>query len=157
MGLEYSLYLRSEKSLQELTENYLLLENIHLEKNIKDNLIEIDSIYEILGFIIYLYSGIDKYFSYEIDKKMIENRWHGKYNCLSFEFNKSFDNSIAKTNMINIVIKVLEETTSDVLLLFNSDVLILERKDSKLYLNDKIGFWNEKSLSDKMTLYKRSR
>ena len=54
--------------------------------------------------------------------------------------------------MMDICINILNNTNEDAVLLFNGDVLILERVNGIVKVNNNFGFWNSEELLAKVKL-----
>lgn len=149
MALEYKLQIKSKISLLNLVENYLTGKNILFSKeNISKGL----SLYlhESLGFIVSILFSENIYFEYLINKNhIIEDEWDYSSD-IHFRLDKFYDNLLVRLNMIDLCIYVLNNTVEDAKLLFNGDVLVLERNEGVISINKNFGFWNSDELLNKV-------
>lgn len=82
---------------------------------------------------------------------MIEENWDYSTN-IHFRLDKFYDNLLGRSNMIDMCIYVLNNTKDDAKLLFNGDILVLERNNGIVNINKNFGFWNSKELINKTSL-----
>jgi len=149
MALEYDLYFKGRPSLPEKIENILTSKKVNFKKDHAEGLVCFD-LYNFLGFVLTIFIRDNKYFNYLISETQTkENEWK-KTSVVSFRLNKDYNYLGARLNMLDIVVYILKESDEDVILLFNSDVMILEREGGKIVLNKAAGFWSSKDLLDKI-------
>lgn len=150
MALEYDLYFKGNPSLPEKIENVLTSKKVNFKKDCTEGLVCFD-LYDFLGFVVTISSRDNKYFNYLINETQTkENEWK-KSSVVSFRLNKDYNYLEARLNMLDIVIYILNESDEDAILLFNSDVLILEREGGRIVLNKTAGFWSSQDLFDKVS------
>jgi hypothetical protein len=150
MSLKYDFFFKEKvaSSEFELMDKFLKEKNIQYSKKINDNQIYFN-VYEKLGFEIYIFMEDTHFFDYEINDTYLEYEWDN-CTCISFDVNKFFDNQRVKSNMLEIVIAFLKSNAYDAVLLFNGDVLILDRKKGIVNANLESGFWKSKELLIKL-------
>ncbi len=149
MALEYKLHIKSKISLLNLVENYLTGKNIIFSK---ENISKGVNLYlhESLGFIVSILFSEKIYFEYLINKNhSIEDEWDYSSD-IHFRLDKFYDNLLVRLNMIDVCIYVLNNTEGDAKLLFNGDVLVLERIKGVISINKNFGFWNSDELLNKV-------
>lgn len=149
MALEYRLQIKTKISLFNFVESYLYERNISFSKEIIKNGINI-YLYEVLGFMISIFSSDKIYFEYLINNnETFEEEWDYS-NDIYIRFDKSFDNLHARLNMIDMCVYILNNTKDDAKLLFNGDILVLEKKKGIISINKNFGFWNSVDLIAKI-------
>ncbi|MBF7089945.1 hypothetical protein IUY40_00070 [Flavobacterium sp. ALJ2] len=151
MALEYDLNIKSKKIFSQKLGKYLISKEYIYEKKHEEKLVIFD-LYKPLGFIISLFVIENKYFDYiSNENQCIEKEWHYS-SLISFRLDKDYDYLNVRINMLDIIIFILNQTKDDLLLLFNGDILILERTNGKIILNKNAGFWNSDKLIKKITI-----
>lgn len=73
------------------------------------------------------------------------------FTSVLFRINKFEDLQVAKKRVLLAVLAMIHETTSDLALLFNGEILVLIRRNGILTLNENAGFW-EDGLAEMITL-----
>lgn len=141
MALEYRLNIESKKSLALDFEKYLSQERISFEReNLNTSVCY--NLFKILGFLVSFIVRDNCYFSYLVrEDESLEKEWDYS-SVISFRLDKFYDNSLAKLNMIKICGYILNNTKDDAILLFNGDILVLERINGVVKVNNNFGFWN---------------
>lgn len=152
MALEYDLNIKSKSIFSQKIDKHLTTKGYIFEKEFKENS-AIFNLYKPLGFILSLFIVENKYFDYiNNENQNIEKEW--QYSTLiSFRLDKNYDYLNVRINMLDIISFILNQTKDDALLLFNGDVLILERINGKIILNKNTGFWNSDELIKKITIF----
>lgn len=151
MALEYRLQVKTEISLFNFIENYLIEKNISFLKEGVNKGANI-YLYEVLGFMISFIISKKMFFDYIINEsEFIEREWDYSSN-IYFRLDKFYDDLLARLNMMDICINILNNTNEDAVLLFNGDVLILERVNGIVKVNNNFGFWNSEELLAKVKL-----
>ena len=69
---------------------------------------------------------------------------------INFRLDKFYDNLQVRLNMIEFCIYILNKIDDDAIILFNGELLVLERINGILKINDNFGFWNSNLLVDKL-------
>ncbi|OXA72594.1 hypothetical protein B0A56_13715 [Flavobacterium columnare NBRC 100251 = ATCC 23463] len=149
MALEYRLQIKTKVSLVNLVVSYIKERNILFSK---ENTSKGVNLYlrEALGFIISILFSEKVYFEYLIDENhTIEEEWEYS-NDIHFRLDKFYDNLLARLNMIDVCIYMLSNTEGDAKLLFNGEVLVLERSNGIIRINKNFGFWNSDELLNKV-------
>lgn len=144
MSLKYDFFLNEKVIDFEPIERLLKEKNIPYSKKADDRRIYFDA-YEDLGFEICIFRENTSYFEYQINDTCHAYEWND-CTCVSFEVNKFFDNQKVKSNMLEMIIALFKSNAFDALLLFNGDVLILDRKNGKISPDLKSGFWKSNDL-----------
>jgi len=145
MALEYRLQIKTEVSLLHIIENYLKERYLLFSKQKNKN----SDFYlnEELGFMISILFSKEIFFEYLLsENQVVEEKWDYS-NDIYFRLDKFYDNLLAKINMIEICIYILNNTKEDAKLIFNGDILVLERINGSININKNFGFWNEDLLS----------
>lgn len=149
MALEYRLQVKTEMSLFNFVVSYLNERKISFSEEIIDKGINI-YLYEKMGLMISIALPGKAFFDYMINKsQMIQDEWDYSSN-INFRLDKSHNNLIARLNMIDVCCYILKNTTEDAILLFNGDILVLERTNGKVIANNGFGFWNSEELKNKV-------
>lgn len=149
MALEYRLQIKTKMTLFNFVERYLKEKNILFSK---ENISKGVNLYlfEVLGFMISILYSDKIYFDYLIkENQTYEEEWDYS-NDIYFRFDKSYDNLLARLNMIDMCIYILNNTKEDAKLLFNGDILVLEKKKDVISINMNFGFWNSDDLLAKL-------
>jgi hypothetical protein len=103
-----------------------------------------------LGFMISVLFSEKISFDYLIsEKQIVEENWDYSSD-MHFRLDKFYDNFLSRLNMIELCIYVLNNTKEDARLLFNGDILVLERTNGVININKNFGFWNSDDLLDKI-------
>jgi hypothetical protein len=146
MALEYKFYLNSKISVSEVLDKYFSEEKIEMN-NCSDNPNFYDC-YSSSGFSIMIRNLNSLIFDYaEIESEFFEIEF--KPCCeLVFRLDKFYDNSISKLNMITICDNILSLISSDAILLFNGELVVLKRIDGIFSINRNFGFWNTTELEN---------
>jgi len=155
MALEYDLYFKCNGALFEKLDSFFNLKQISFKKDTIDRIVKYN-LFDVLGFLITILNVNNHYFDYLVNKTdSVQKEWECS-SIISFRLKKNFksDDDYLKvlSNMLDIILFLLKETEGDAILLFNGDLMILERENSKLVLNGETEFWNLKGLSDKIKL-----
>lgn len=149
MALEYRLQIKSKLNLLNFVGKFLKENKISFSVENSNNCINL-YLCDILGFMISILFSETVYFEYLIDKnEIVEEEWEYSSD-LHFRLDKFCDNLKARMNMIDICIYILNNTNEDVKLLFNRDILVLERNHSVITINKNFGFWNSDELLNKI-------
>lgn len=148
MSLKYDFFLKEKAVDSGPIDRFLKERDVPYSKKINDNQIYFD-VYEKLGFEIYIFIEKTHFFEYEVNNTYLEYEWHN-CTCISFDVNKFFDNQKVKSNLLEIVIAFLKLNSFDAVLLFNSDVLILNQKNGDVKANLESDFWKSKELLTKL-------
>lgn len=145
MALEYRLQIKTQVSLLHIIENYLKERClIFLKQKYKSSDFYLK---EELGFMISILSSKKIFFEYMLsENQVVEEKWDYS-NDIYFRLDKFYDNVLAKINMIEICIYILNNTKEDAKLIFNGDILVLERINGLIHINKNFGFWNGDLLS----------
>lgn len=149
MALLYQFKIKTQSSIINLIESYLKDKEIEYYPERYSNTTTI-SLYKVLGFSISLsYSELD-YLEYAIDNTSIQElKWDCSWN-ITFQFDKFYDNLSAKLNMLDLCCYILSYTKEDVILVFNGELLILNREDGIVNMNNSFNFWNSDELIRKI-------
>lgn len=118
------------------------------KSNKHDSCIEIDCFIKKLGYTLYLTeSGKPPYDAYDF-KFLSKEFKYGKQ--LDFRFLNNFDDyDIRFQTMLSIVFSLISKIRENVLLVINGDTLLgFFSKDSKIYINNKYGTWDNKYFSE---------
>ncbi|GAA5042305.1 hypothetical protein GCM10011506_44340 [Marivirga lumbricoides] len=151
MALEYRLQVKTKMSLSSLVESYLNEKRILFSK---ENITKGENVYcyEGLGFMVSILFSEKIFFEYLIsENKTIEEDWDYSID-IHFRLDKFYDNLLARINMIDMCIYLLNNTREDARLLFNGDILVLERTNGIISINKNFGFWNSDDLLNKINL-----
>jgi hypothetical protein len=150
MALEYDIHIKSKILFFEKVETFLNSRKYIFEKEYSDNLV-IFNLYNQLGFIISFFIKENNYFNYLNSKnESIEKEWNFS-SGISFRLNKSYDYLAAKLNMLDIIVYILNETKEDSIVIFNGDIMILEKTEGKIKLNEHIEFWSNVELKNRIS------
>lgn len=151
MALEYRLQIKTKMTLFNFAEGYLKKKNILFSKESIDKGVNI-YLYEALGFMISILFSEKIFFEYLVGEN-ITNEEEWEYSSdLHFRLDKFYDNLNARLNMIDICIYILNNVNDDAKLLYNGDILVLERTNGNITINENFGFWNSDELLNKIKL-----
>lgn len=152
MALEYRLQIKTKMSLFNFVEDYLNEKNILFSKENINNGMNL-YLYETLGFMISILPTEKVFFEYLIaENQIIETDWNYS-SSIYFRLDKFYDNLMVRSNMIDMCIYILNNTIDDAKLLFNGDVLVLEKNNDIISINKNFGFWNSDDLLNKINLF----
>ncbi|MGL4629725.1 MAG: SitI3 family protein [Leadbetterella sp.] len=145
MALEYRLQIKTKISILNFLESYLTEKSFSYSKKNLNKAVTL-YLWDLLGFSITISHSDKVFFDYLVNEnKTIEEKWDYSNN-ITFRFDKFYDNLHARTNMLEICNYHIINTKEDIRLLFNGDVLVLERTDSVVNINKNFGFWNSDDL-----------
>lgn len=151
MALEYRLQIKTKTPLSYFLDSYLKEKNILFSKDETEKDIRV-YLCDLLGFTISVLLSRNVCFDYQITKnQFIEEEWNYSSD-MYFRLDKFYDNLLARLNMLDLCIYVLNNTSEDARLLFNGDVLVLERTNGKININKNFGFWNSHVLIDRLEM-----
>lgn len=92
------------------------------------------------GFALSAFASKHGYVDANADGTMWE--WElAQHVVLGFRFRKEFDMGVSRAAMLRIVARILATGNEDVVLAFNSDVLLLRRLNGRLERFEARGFW----------------
>lgn len=148
MSLKYDFFLKGKIIEEEPIEQFLREKNVPYSKKTVSGGIYFDANEE-LGFEIYIFMKSTSFFDYMINDTYYEYEWEN-CTCISFDVNKFFDNQKVRLNMLELTLHLLKNNLGDAILLFNGDVLILDRKNGKVNPNLQSDFWKSKDLLTKL-------
>jgi hypothetical protein len=150
MALEYSLlFSHREDSLEDLL--LFALNEMGFVCNKKNELPKgflIDEFIVSLGFSIALIDTSDFSFGFE------SNLLHKEFvymQSLSFRVSDKVEWTRSVENMLKIVFKLLNATTSDALLEFNGEEIWFVKKDEVYFINEELELWNNERISSFLT------
>ncbi|MBO0591283.1 hypothetical protein I2486_07665 [Cellulophaga sp. E16_2] len=145
MALKYILQVKTEVSLLNFIEIYLNKKTVLFSKEKINKGINI-YLYEVLGFMFSFTFSEKVFFDYLIDEnKVVEENWDYSSD-IHFRLDKFYDNLLARLNMIEVCVYILNNTKEDIRLLFSGDILVLERTNGIISINKNFGFWNTSDL-----------
>ncbi|MBC6111947.1 SitI3 family protein [Pedobacter fastidiosus] len=149
MALEYRLHIRTRTPLFDFVKKYLDEKNILFNKENTNKGVNF-YLYEILGFMISILYSEKVFFEYLINEnQIVEADWDYSTD-IHFRLDKFYDNLLARLNMIDVCVCILSNTKDDAKLLFNGDILVLERYNGVISINKNFGFWNSHDLLNKI-------
>lgn len=149
MALEYRLQVKTEISLFNLVESYLNEKKISFSREEIDKGVNI-YLFEVMGFMTSIVLSRNVFFDYMVsENQVIEDEWDYSSD-ITFRLDKLYDNLLARLNMIDVCCCILKNTTEDARLLFNGDILVLERTNGEVIVNNNFGFWNSEDLRTKI-------
>lgn len=148
MALEYNLQVQTRLPILNFVEDYLNENNIAFsEDKIQNNI----DLYETLGITISSLYSEKVFLEYMINKQeIIEEEWSYSNNIL-FRLDKFYDNLSARLNVIEVCAYILKNTNEDVLMLFNNELLVLQRTNGTVKINKSYGFWDSDQLLEVIT------
>lgn len=149
MALEYRLKIETKIPLLNYLENYLDKNSISVSK---EKIQEVTNIYlyERFGFMISTMNSEKVFFDYLINEKQVIEEYWDYSNDMNFRLDKFYNNLLARLHMIDICVYILYNTKENARLLFNGDILVLERTNGIISINQSFGFWNSVDLLDKI-------
>lgn len=141
MALEYTLSFDGIEDIFSILNSEFKNANrvFEIDKNEKQYSI---NLYDYYGFFLVISHRENVHLGHFDSLNMLNEREIKDCSRLYFRLAKSFDNIIAKRNVVDFCVKILRRTTSDAFLVFNWDYLIFERINGVLKINKNNTFWN---------------
>ncbi len=139
MALEYKLLIKEDEINSDNLKRILLDLDWSNKQEVLSRQSTFFSLENSIGFDIYLLNG-------NLSVLEIEDEVQEFKNSITFRINKDYeDPTDFKTNMLELVLKIREIVNSEILFLFNGEIIILKSNNERIVIG-KTDFWSHQLL-----------